>query len=145
MPSFGKTSKKRLSTAHPDLQTLFGEVIKHFDCSIVCGHRTEEDQEAVYQAKLSKVRWPESKHNALPSMAVDAAPYDNDIHGIDWQDENRFYFFAGFVVATAKRLFDEGKIRHGIRWGGDWDGDTKTNDQKFMDLPHFELISIKDM
>ena len=26
-----------------------------------------------------------------------------------------------------------------IRWGGDWDMDTYVKDQKFKDLPHFEL------
>ena len=27
-----------------------------------------------------------------------------------------------------------------IRWGGDWDSDNDLNDQKFMDLAHFEEI-----
>ena len=31
MAKFGKTSKKRLSTCHEDLQTVFNEVIKHVD------------------------------------------------------------------------------------------------------------------
>jgi len=26
-----------------------------------------------------------------------------------------------------------------LRWGGDWDGDTELDDNKFDDLPHFEL------
>jgi len=26
-----------------------------------------------------------------------------------------------------------------LRWGGDWDGDTETNDNRFDDLVHFEL------
>jgi len=26
-----------------------------------------------------------------------------------------------------------------IRWGGDWDMDTQTKDNKFDDLVHFEL------
>ncbi len=27
-----------------------------------------------------------------------------------------------------------------LRWGGDWDGDTELRDQKFVDLPHFEVL-----
>jgi len=27
-----------------------------------------------------------------------------------------------------------------IRYGGDWDGDKKTADQRFNDLPHWEIL-----
>jgi peptidoglycan L-alanyl-D-glutamate endopeptidase CwlK len=27
-----------------------------------------------------------------------------------------------------------------IRWGGDWDQDGRTADEKFIDMPHLELI-----
>ena len=27
-----------------------------------------------------------------------------------------------------------------IRWGGDWDRDTDLSDNRFNDLPHFELM-----
>ena len=27
-----------------------------------------------------------------------------------------------------------------LRWGGDWDGDRDFKDQRFIDLPHFELV-----
>ena len=74
-----------------------------------------------------------SKHNSFPSLAVDVAPYP-----INWSDKERFYFFAGYVKATA----DQMKIK--IRWGGDWDGDTKVRDQTFMDLPHYELIETEE-
>jgi peptidoglycan L-alanyl-D-glutamate endopeptidase CwlK len=44
MPQFGKDSLTKLSTCHPDLQKLFNEVIKHYDCTILEGHRSDEDQ-----------------------------------------------------------------------------------------------------
>ncbi len=136
MASYGKRSAERLATSHKDLQVIFNEVVIGFDCSILCGHRNEADQNAAFSEGRSKVKWPTGKHNSTPSQAIDAAPYP-----IDWKDINRFYMFGGYVLATADRLYREGKIAHRLRWGGDWDLDTEVNDQRFNDLPHFELIN----
>ena len=57
MPAFGRRSRKRLATAHIDLQILFFEVVKEFDCTVLCGHRTKMEQDALYP-KYSKVKWP---------------------------------------------------------------------------------------
>ena len=38
-----------------------------------------------------------------------------------------------------KGLLTEGKIKHEIIYGGDWDGDTDVNDQHFLDLVHFQI------
>lgn len=129
MPSFGRTSHSRLDTAHPDLQRLFNAVVKEWDCSILCGHRTEEEQTKAFESGNSSVQYPNSKHNSYPSRAVDVAPYP-----IDWDDLGRFYMFAGYVMCKANEMGIK------IRYGGDWDGDKRTTDQKFNDLPHFELI-----
>ena len=129
MPKFSKKSNATLEGCHPDLQKLFQEVIKNFDCTILQGHRSKKLQDEYYRTGKSKVEYPNSKHNSLPSMAADVAPYP-----INWNDKERFYYFAGYV----KGLADQMDIK--IRWGGDWDGDTKVNDQTFMDLPHFELL-----
>lgn len=128
MGQFSPTSLERLSQVHPDLKRLFEEVGKDYDCSILCGHRGEEEQHIAYQSGRSKLDWPESKHNSLPSMAVDAAPYP-----VDWSDSKRFYLFAGFVLGTAKRMGID------LRWGGDWDRDWDLADNRFNDWPHFEL------
>ena len=74
MPLFSQTSKARLSTAHPDLQRLFNEVVKHWDCTIVCGHRGKEEQDKAFAEGKSKVKWPNGRHNKLPSLAVDVMP-----------------------------------------------------------------------
>ena len=128
MARFGNKSKKHLKTCDEKLQTLFSEVVKVFDCSILVGHRGEEDQNKAYADGNSQVKWPKGKHNKKPSSAVDVAPYP-----IDWEDRERFSYFAGFVKGVAYRL------NIPLRWGGDWDGDNDLSDNNFDDLVHFEL------
>ena len=77
MASFGDTSKGRLSTVHPKLQTLFNEVVKEFDCTILEGRRTMERQQELFDAK--KTQTLNSKH--LSGNAVDVTPYP-----VDWED-----------------------------------------------------------
>lgn len=136
MPKYSKTSKQRLANCHKDLQLIFNTVIAHFDNSILCGHRDEAAQTEAYAAGRSKVQWPNGKHNKVPSMAVDAAPYP-----IDWRDRERMSYFAGYVMGVAEVLHDEGMVTHRIRWGGDWNRDTEVADNQFDDLVHFELVT----
>ena len=128
MPKFGRKSRTRLATCDTELQNLFSEVVKYFDCSILIGHRGEKDQNKAFDEERSKVRWPNGKHNSKPSTAVDVAPYP-----IDWEDRERFIYFGGFVKGYAFRMGIP------LRWGGDWDNDTSLSDNKFDDLVHFEL------
>lgn len=128
MPRFGKRSKARLSTCDSRLQNLFNEVIKYFDCSILEGHRGEKEQNDAFAKGNSKLRYPDGKHNKIPSIAVDVIPYP-----IDWEDTERMNYFAGFVMGIATKMGLK------IRWGGDWDMDTQTKDTQFKDLVHYEL------
>jgi len=130
MPKYSNKSKNKLSTVDMKLQEVFNEVIKHFDNTIITGHRTEVEQTIHYDTGRSKVQFPNSKHNSSPSMAVDAAPYP-----IDWNDRERFTLFAGYVLGIAASR----GIR--LRWGGDWDKDTEVSDNRFDDLLHFELVN----
>ena len=139
MSRFSRKSTDRLATCHQDLKTLFNEVVKHFDCSIACGYRAKSEQDDLFQQGLTKARYPNSKHNIVPSYAVDVAPYP-----IDWNDLKRFYLFAGYVLATAEQLYQIGAIKHRVRWGGDWDMDQQVKDNNFNDLVHFELIGTKE-
>lgn len=142
MPSFSKTSRARLSTCHVDLQVIFNEVIKSKDCSIFCGHRDKFSQNKAKASGKSQLSWPDSNHNSLPSNAVDAGPYFVELKNTDWEDHVAYGVFAGYVMATADRLLVEGKISHKLRWGGDWDSDGRTSDERFNDYPHFELVSV---
>lgn len=127
MPKFSQLSLDKLSSCHSDLQKLFNEVIKEFDCVVLQGYRSEEEQLKFFNQGKSKIK-SGGKHNSLPSLAVDVAPYP-----IDWSDKERFYYFAGFVKGLASSLGIS------IRWGGDWDSDNNLKNQTFFDLPHFEL------
>ena len=123
--SYGKTSRARLDTCHPDIQRLCNELIKHRDISILCGYRGEAKQMEAFDAELSQLRWPDSKHNQTPSLAVDMAPYHKGKPHIHWQDEEEFLEFSGFVKGVAAALGIT------IVWGGEW---------TFKDQPHWELV-----
>lgn len=135
MPKFSESSKQKLSTCHPDLQNLFNEVIKYFDCTIIEGFRNEEDQNQAFKTGNSKLKWPNGKHNKSPSNAVDVVPYP-----IDWKDTNRMRFFAGMVLGIAQMMKAQGRMNYAVRWGGDWNMNTDLKDQSFNDFPHFELV-----
>lgn len=129
MPRFSETSLSRLGTCDPRLQRVLHEVIRHFDCTILEGHRNKERQDRMVEEGKSKVRWPDGKHNTVPSLAVDVTSYP-----VVWDDRERQTLFAGYVLATAKAMGID------LRWGGDWDGDTEVRDNGFDDLVHFEIV-----
>lgn len=130
MPTFGQQSQGVLATVDMRLRVVAFRAVETFDCSAVSGHRGEHEQNALFEAGRSHLRWPDSKHNVNPSRALDLAPYP-----IDWDDRDRFHYFAGFVMATAKGLGVP------LVWGGDWDGDWEVRDNHFDDLAHFEIAT----
>ena len=129
MPYFGTRSQINLETCHIELQDLFKDVVKKFDCSVICGYRDQSSQDHAFTSGFSKLKFPQSKHNTFPSMAVDVVPYP-----IAWDDIKRMYMFVGVVRGIAyKRCIN-------IRCGADWDGDLQWKDQCFHDMPHVELL-----
>lgn len=126
MPKFSRRSSINLLTCHKDIQTLFNEVIKTIDCTVIYGFRGKEKQNLLFHAGKSRLRYPNSKHNRSPSYAADVAPYP-----VDWDNLDRFRDFAKHVFSVAKRLKEEEKISHGFVWGGDW--------KSFPDFAHWEL------
>ena len=126
MPKFGKTSKERLESCHPDLQKVLNEVVKTFDCTVTQGHRKVAEQEKLFKEGKTKVKF--SNHNYYPALAVDVTPYP-----VDYENTDRHYYFGGYVLGIAKSMGID------LRWGGDWDGDRETKDQTFNDLVHFEI------
>ena len=135
MYNFSSDSLAQLKTCHPDLQTLFNEVIKYRDCLVIQGFRNEEDQNKAFQEGKTKLQWPNGKHNSVPSHAIDVTPYP-----IDWNYLPAFYNFSGFVLGISEYLFKEGQIAHRIRWGGDWNMNQDLKNNKFNDLVHFEIL-----
>ena len=148
MPKFGKRSRTNLQSCSPELARLFEEVVKYFDCTVICGHRAQEEQDKAFHDGFSKVKYPNGRHNANPSTAVDVCPYgrhntlpsravDVTPYPVDWADRERQTLFAGFVLGIASQM------NISVRWGGDWDRDTQVKDNKFNDLPHFEIYKKK--
>lgn len=121
MPSFSNRSKERLMTCHAKLQEIMLDAIAIKDFSVLCGHRGEEEQNKAFDSGNSKAQWPFSKHNRLPSHAVDIVPYP-----LDWDDTEDFAELAGIIKAIAHTKGIP------IRWGGDF--------KSIKDMPHFELI-----
>ncbi len=120
MKTFSTVSQQRLGTCDPRLQRLFQDVLQGRNCSILVGHRCQADQDTACAAGKSHTPWPTSKHNSVPSRAVDVAPWP-----IDWQDIAGFTEFAEFVKQRAQML------GIAIRWGGDF--------TSIKDYDHFEL------
>lgn len=144
MYKFGEKSQSRLDTCHKDLQLIMNEVIKHYDISILEGHRTQEQQEDYFKRGLSKLDGviKKSKHQSYPSMAVDIMPFKKGTNAFSGEVEDimRFFYLAGLVKAITEELLEEGKITHNIRWGGDFNQNDIYYDTTFNDFPHFELI-----
>jgi peptidoglycan L-alanyl-D-glutamate endopeptidase CwlK len=152
MGTYSNGSKAKLSTTALTLQIVMEEVIKTIDNTILYGYRSPKEQFELYkqgrvfidgiwriQDKRNVVTYCDgtttpSNHNMIPSNAIDCTPFP-----VDWKDTQRLYYFAGFVMATALRLKEEGKVTEGITWGGNWDNDDDLRDQTFMDLCHFEI------
>ena len=128
MPKFGRRSKEGLITCDERLQSVFNEVIRYVDCSVLEGHRSKDRQNKLYEEGKTKVKYPKGRHNSHPSRAVDVTPYP-----VDWNDRERQTLFAGFVLGIARSMGVS------LRWGGDWDMDFKVMDNRFDDFPHFEI------
>jgi peptidoglycan L-alanyl-D-glutamate endopeptidase CwlK len=134
MPSFSKRSRDRLCGVHPDLQTLMNQVVQDFDITVICGLRTQEEQQALYEKGRKTpgqiVTYKDgverrSKHQ--DGLAVDVGPWP-----LNWHDTERFTAMGWYIKGVANALKECGRIDNDIEWGGDW---------QFKDLPHFQIKS----
>lgn len=135
---FGRASRERLSTCHPDLQKIMNEVIKvsPVDFTIVSGYRNEEEQTKAFNKGHSKARFLESPHNFLPSLAVDVMPYvdgrlvDKDNSGyLDY-----YYLLFDTIMEVYQEMKDNGDIDIELEWAYDKWG---------WDLPHYQIVGWK--
>lgn len=124
MPKFGKRSKERLRGVDTRLVNVLNELIKIMDVTIIEGLRSKQRQEILLKEGKTKTKF--SKH--IEGKAVDLAPYP-----IDWEDRDRFHYMGGMIRGIAKQL------NINVRWGGDWDSDGETKDNRFDDLVHVEI------
>lgn len=133
MRTWSKRSKKVYDTLDGDLQVLVTRIRDEVaDISLISGYRDREEQNGLHENGFSTLRWPDSKHNRKPSLAVDLQPYPYP------QREVKVWAALGYIAGNAQRIAKEEGFR--IRWGGDWDGDGDITDQIFDDLFHLEKI-----
>lgn len=134
---FGKRSRRCLDTADRRLVILAERAIEisPMDFAVICGHRTEEEQERAYAMGFSKLRWPHSPHNREPATAIDCVPWVANT--VPWDSHDHFYILAGVILSAAQEL------GLAVRWGGDWKGEWLRGgfrSTRFLDLPHYELV-----
>lgn len=112
---------------------------------LTCTHRPPEEQTLLYNQthdgkdnngngiiddKSEKVTWAkawESPHNYMPSPAFDIAFINPLTQKLSW-DIIYFRRFADIIR----------KVSPLVRWGGDWNDNGKTSDEKKPDGPHYE-------
>ncbi len=127
--SWGRLSHQRLTTCHPALIQLFERVIKRkdlpCDLTILCGHRSQAEQGAAFAKGASKLKYPKSKHNSWPSMAVDVAPFVGGGPSWDWEWYNKI----APIIKDEWTLLGYPGFR--LTWGGGW--------ASFPDGVHFQL------
>lgn len=117
----------------PRLQVLVTRIRDEVvDISLLSGYRGPDEQNELYASGASTLPWPQSKHNKLPSQAVDIAPYPYPTY------EPKLWGALGYIAGRAMAIAKEEGFQ--IRWGGDWDGDGDLTDQSFDDLFHLELL-----
>jgi len=131
MYHLSESSMRRLAPCHNELRRLACEAIQTspVDFAVICGLRTEEDQNKAFEEGHSSLRWPHSRHNRSTRPdgtfdyrrcdAMDIVPYP-----VEWPDKKadsadeyarklkRFVDVAAHILSTAKRLGIP------IRWGG---------------------------
>lgn len=133
---FGSTSLSRLETCDMKLYRLLNLAISRspIDFGIAEGHRTLQRQNELFKKGLSKIDGINQigKHNSNPSKAVDVYAF---VNGKASWEVHHLCIIIGVIFSCADEL--NIKIRSGANW--DMDGEFMT-DQRFIDLPHIELI-----
>lgn len=131
---FGTKSEAKLVGVHPHLIAVVRRALEvcEYDFSVIEGTRTVEKQAEYLAAGKS---WTmKSRHIPTPTSfgtvghAVDLYPVGKPT---PW---DRCHNIAAAMFQASKEL------GFPIRWGGDWDMDGDSKDEKSYDGPHFELL-----
>ena len=141
MNVFGIASNAALATADNILRVIALKVLEIKDHSVLKGHRPQGEQNAAYYGnpQRSKLKWPDGKHNALPSRAIDVQTYplpSETLPALEYERilrEEQLYLL-GLYVGVASEM---GTM---LRTGADWDRDGEIADNGFDDFYHVELV-----
>jgi peptidoglycan L-alanyl-D-glutamate endopeptidase CwlK len=132
MNQFSRKSLENLSTANTTMQSIAVEVLRIKDHSVLKGHRPKDEQNKAFAVGASQLQWPDGKHNALPSVALDVQTYPVP-DGDQALREDQLYLL-GLYVGVA---YEMGVT---LRTGADWDRDGEIADNGFDDFFHVEII-----
>ena len=119
--------KNKLLDVHLALNAWFWDMKKRYeDLHISWGFRDEKHQRADFKAGLSRLNWPNSKHNNM----LDGSPCSLalDVFRID-QQTGAALFNSSFYTVLNEYSKSQG---YNLRWGGEF--------KTLKDLDHFELI-----
>lgn len=121
----------RTRGVHPDLIKVLELAVTYCDAAglnvqVTEGLRDIERQRFLVDTKKSRTM--NSRH--LTGHAIDICIYQNNT--LTWSFP---------VFKQAARLFYRaaGELGIDIDWGGDWDEDGRSDDERLVDGPHFEL------
>jgi len=132
MRQWGTRSLRVYQTLDPRLQNLCNEIlVEYSNISLLYGYRGRVLQNRLFQEKKSKLRFPDSKHNTRPSLAVDIAPWPYPIN------DNILFGALGFLGGIATVLARRDGLP--LVWGGDWNVNGSMVDNTFNDYFHIEL------
>ena len=110
---------------HPVLQQWFASMkVKFPDAHISSSYRGEAEQNRLFEEKASRLKFPESKHNAT---SFDGSPQSRALDLFRLEGKH-----ARFPMEWYKAIY-EWSDRKGfpVAWGGSW--------ATWKDGPHFEL------
>ena len=132
---WGRGSQVVYNELHERLQRVVTRIRDEVaDITLLEGYRNQERQDALFQSGESQVVFPNGKHNRSPSWAVDFQPSPRPL------EDNKLWGALGYVAGAAIRIAkEEGVI---LRWGGDWNCNGDTTDQRFYDLFHLEIVEV---
>lgn len=108
-----------MDDAHPVLRAWLKNVRSEFlEAHVSCSFRNEKDQNDAFARGASKAKWPHSKHNFLPSRAIDLF-------------ELTEYGVARFDPMWYAKLWRTCKTDD-LTWAGNW--------KTFKETAHFQLV-----
>jgi peptidoglycan L-alanyl-D-glutamate endopeptidase CwlK len=141
MFKLSKAGRQKLQTCDDDIQLIVNTAlsISRVDFGIAEGHRSVELQQEYFRLGKSRVDGIKikGKHNYSPSRAFDIYGY---VNGKTNYEKDTMCYLAGLIIAVSEMLYFSGRIDSRLRWGGNWDKDgVILSDQKFDDMPHFEI------
>ena len=154
MNTLSTNSNTNLSQCADLIQIIVRKVLKRVDIGVTCGHRGEKEQNLQYAEGDSFLKFPDSKHNSVPSKAVDLVIYHPEFKYL-WGNSDaitaiahsksiaistvwRWYYMQYARLDTLMQLEAE---HLGIKlvWGGKWQHTDDLLDNKLEDLFHWEI------